>query len=406
MKKALSFAVALGLVAGAASVASAAELTMTGDARMRGIYRQNTDFTDHVDAALVANQKQDTEQFMDQRVRLNLDVKVNDDVTVNTRLVYGDDKFGMDKANKLGADRYNMVIKTLGGTWTLGRQAASWANAALPYLAKDVTVDRIKGIYKAGDLTFGGYLQKNVEGNGTYANGDGDSDTWGALVIGKAGDTTWGVLANYNTYDGNDASTTVIKKEKGASGYMIDPYFVTKVGPATLLGELKYTGGDLGERYDKAMYGGYMAAVVGLDPVTLTGLLAYSKNNCAASDKFAPSLLIGKTNATAMIDFGDRTPFGVDSLADPADRSYLVGGVASFKASDKLTLGALVAYLGATKHGFGGEKGSLIEADLTAEFALAQNAKYKFGIGYGDPSKLSEKDDAVFVVGNSVEVAW
>ncbi len=169
--------------------------------------------------------------------------------------------------------------------------------------------------------------------------------TWGALVIGKAGDTTWGVLANYNTSD-----TDAAKASGKNTGYMLDPYFITKVGPATLLGELKYTGGDLGKRNDKATYGGYMAAVVGVDQLTLTGLLAYSKNGSVADSHFAPSLLIGKTNDTAMINFGETS-----ATTDESDRSYIVGGVASFKASDKVTVGALLAYLGAGKHGVDGE---------------------------------------------------
>lgn len=386
MKKALSFAVALGLVAGVVSVASAAEVTVTGDARVRGT--ANTNYTDLADAT------QDKNQFIDQRVRLKTDVKINDNVTVNTRLVFGDDKFGNSTANKLVADRYNMVIKSLGGTWTLGRQEASWANAAAPYLAKDVTVDRLKAVYKSGDMTFGGYLQKNSEGG--YNNGDGDSDTWGALFIGKAGDTNYGVLLNYSTLD-----TDAAKASGKDTGYMIDPYFNTKVGAATLLGELKYEGGDTGENKEKAKYGGYLKAVVDMSPVTVTGLLAYAKNCSKASDKFAPSLLVGKTNATGMIDFG-----GTQNSAVNDDRSYLVGGVVSFKASDTITVGGVVAYLGATKYGVGNEKASLIEVDLNASYALAQNAVYKFGVGYGDPSKLSAADDKVFVLGNSVEVSW
>jgi len=389
MKKALSFAVALGLVAGAASVASAADLTITGDARVRGVY--HTNYTDLNDAT------QDKVQEMDQRYRLNAAVKVNDAVSVNTRLVFGDQLMDQSVALGLKADRANMVINTLGGTWTLGRQEAAWGNAPLPYLAKDVSVDRVKGIYTAGDMKFGAYLQKNSEGDNLgYVNGDGDGTTWGALVIGKAGDTSYGLLLNYNTSDTNAA-----KASGKDTGYMVDPYFMAKVGPATLLGELKYTGGDLGKRNDKATYGGYMAAVVGFEPVTLTGLLAYSKNGSVADSHFAPSLLIGKTNDTGMINFGETS-----ATTDSKDRSYIVGAVASLKASDKVTVGALIAYLGATKHGVGDQSASLTEFDVTAEYELAQNAKYKIGIGYGDPSKLSPADDAVFVIGNSVEVAW
>ncbi len=149
---------------------------------------------------------------MDQRYRLNADLKVNDDVKINTRIVVADQIFGnnggnditdnngatITDANTVYVDRANMSINTLGGNWTIGRQDASWGNKFLAYGA---SVDRIKATYKAAGLTVGGYLQKNVEG--MYANGDGDSDAWGAFLVGKAGETSYGLLLNYLTYDGN-----------------------------------------------------------------------------------------------------------------------------------------------------------------------------------------------------------
>lgn len=422
MKKALSFAVALGLVAGAAAVASAAELSVSGDARVRGVYHTNYSDTN--------NDIQDKVQDMDQRIRVNAAIKVNDAVSVNTRLIFGDNQLldSSDPGYVLRADRGNMVINALGGTWTLGRQEAAWGNAALPFLIKDVSKDRIKGIYKAGDMTFGGYLQKDVEGsNYGYKNGDGDVDTWAGLVMGKAGDTSWGVLLNYSIYNGNtfynnrsaDGMVDSVGSKipaKGDTGYLIDPYFATKIGPATLLGELMVTGGDLGDHFEQVQngvsegtikVGGYMAGVVNMEPVTLVGLLAYSRNCALADSHFAPSLLIGKTNETGMINFGD-----TESKTHNDDSSYIVGGKASFKAGDKLEIGGLLAYLSATKYGVGDNTGTLIEADVTAEYELAQNAKYKFGVGYGAPKHLHVNDakdeinDAIWVLGNSVEVSF
>lgn len=403
MKKALSFAVALGLVAGAASVASASELTINGDARWRGVY--HTNYTDLTDAA------QDKVQEMDQRYRFNADLKINDDVKINTRLVLADQIFGNNSntltgatgigqgANNFYVDRANMVIKTLGGTWTIGRQDASWGNK---FLAWGVSTDRIKAAYKVGDMTLGGYLQHDAEG--AYNNGDGDRDTWALFGVGKAGDTSYGLLLNYRTSDTNSA-----KASGKDTGYLIDPYFTTKIGPATVLGEFVYTGGDLGKNaFDQAIYGGFVAAAVDMAPVTVKGLVAYYKNNDGAGvggtgrdcdNDFAPSLLIGTCNETAMIDFGSTTN-------GEGDRTYLVGGGVGFKASDKISVGALVGYLGASKNGVGGDKMALTEVDLTAEYELAQNAKYKFGVAYGKPKNMSAADDNVWAIGNAVEVAW
>lgn len=417
MKKALSFAVALGLVAGVATVASAAELIVNGDARLRGVYSQNTNDidgpTDHFTGApgdTPAEQGQDTVQRMDQRYRLNVDVKINDDVKVNTRLVLSNnDAFGAaaDTALTHVVDRANMVIKSLGGTLTLGRQDASWGNK---FMGWGASVDRIKYTTKVGDMTLGGYLQKNVEGNNAF--GDGDSDTWGALAIGKAGDTTWGVLLNYAKLDTNAA-----KLSGKDTGYLIDPFFTTKVGPASVMGELVYKGGDSMENQDgDPMYGGFVGASVDMAPVTFKGLMAYYKNNEGAApggasrdcdNDFAPTLLIGSCNETAIIDFGGTTnPSGLKAEAD--DSTYLIAAGVDFKANDKLTLGAGIAYLMASEYygNNGNEDGTLFEIDLTAKYALAKNASYRIGVAYGMVDGFSEKDDNIFVIGNAVEVTW
>ncbi len=205
---------------------------------------------------------------------------------------------------------------------------------------------------------------------------------------------------------------------KGDTGYLADPFFVTKVGPATVLGELIYKGGDLVKHtnFDKSPFGGFVAAAMDLAPVTVKGLVAYYKDNNGLAvggagrdcdNDFAPSLLIGTCNETAIIDFGGTTnPQGTAAHAD--DSTYLVGAGVDFKANDKLKLGALVGYLKASDYfgANGDETGSLVEVDLTADYELAQNATYSFGIAYGDVNKFSAKDDSVWVVGNRVEVTF
>jgi uncharacterized Zn-binding protein involved in type VI secretion len=423
MKNALSFAVALGLVAGVVSVASAAELTINGDARWRGVYKQNTtDSTDHNDVTPgVANQGQDTTQKMDQRYRFNANVKINDDVTVNTRWVLRDGEFGNENGASDLVDRANMVIKTLGGTWTIGRQDVSWGNK---FLAWGESADRIKAVYKSGDITFGGFLQKDRENNGSLTNtdlvnGDGDKDSWAGIFIAKFGDTTVGVLPVYSTEDSSAA-----KASGRDTGYLIDPYFTTKMGPATVMGEMVYKGGDLNENSDgDAVWGGFVAASVDLAPVTVKALFAYYDGNEGdaggtrdCDNDFAPSVLIGTCNETAVIDFGGTTRVGNGTPTTAAtvtadDFTYLVGAGVDFKASDKLTVGGLVGYLMATdKDGYsatgGEEAASLIEVDLTAKYALAQNANYTFSIGYGMPDQFSAQDDDWVVIGNRIEVAW
>lgn len=407
MKKALSFAVALGLVAG---VASAAELTINGDARWRGVYKDNT--------ATSNDNVYDRVQQMDQRYRFNCNLKINDDVTVNTRLVLADQIFGNNypasassssagtpahthtvKTDTFTADRYNMVIKALGGTWTIGRQDVSWGNK---FLAWAESADRFKGIYKSGDITYGGFLQKDKEDSAAQGNGDGDKTSYAGVFIMKAGDTTFGILPVYTTDDSDSA-----KASGKDTGYLIDPYFVSKIGPATLMGELVYQGGDLNENNDgDAVWGGFVGGQVDMAPVTVKGLIAYYDGNGGTvgardcDNDFAPSMLIGTCNETAVIKFGETT-------SGPDDSTMLIGAGVDFKANDKLTVGGLVGYLLASQNGgTGDEDATLVEIDLTAKYALAQNANYTFGISYAMPDKFSTQDDDWLVIGNRIEVNW
>ncbi len=416
MKKALSFAVALGLVAGMASSAIAEDmLSIGGDARWRGVYKNNT--TDASDAAA------DKIQAMDQRYRLNATLKINDDVKINTRLILADQIFGnnfpINNAltyssltgrpaaagdNAVTADRYNMTINMFGGTYIIGRQEASWGNK---FLGWGANVDRLKAVYKSGGLTYGGYLQKSVEGNDAW--GDGDSDTYAAFVIGQAGGTKWGVLANYIYSDPTSTDSE--------DGYLLDPFFLTKAGAATIMGELVYIGGDAADNpAGDDYYGGFLGAAIGMDALTIKGLVAYYDGNMGSTggrdcdNDFAPTLLIGTCNETAVIDFGETT-------VSTDDSTYLLTVGADFRVNDKLSLGAMVGYLMASEEAnattglvgtnlanVGAQDATMMEVDLTARYALAQNASYHFGVAYAQVDEFSTADDDMIVIGNRIDV--
>jgi|GEM_PF-6909839 len=400
MKKALSFAVALGLVAGLATSAMAEDmLSVKGEARIRGAYINNgADFDDET---------ADKVQEMDQRYRLKAELKINDDVKVDTRIVLVDDQAFGDTSTDDGegthtVDRFNMTINMLGGTYIIGRQDLSWGNK---FLAWGEQSDRIVGVYKAGDLTFGGYLQKLHEGDTDVlvrqGTGDGDVDVYAAFLMGQAGDTKYGILGNYVYVDPIDADSM--------GGQLIDAFVNTKIGAAALMGEFVYGGGDTMENSNgDAWYGAFVGGAVDINALTVKGLVAYFDKNegqtgvsnfRSCDNDFAPSMLIGTCQETAIINFGGTTG------SSPDASTYLVGAGADFKINDKLTVGALVGYLMANDD-TGGDDATLIEYDLTASYALAQNATYKIGVALGSPDGMSPADDAALAVGHSIEVAW
>ena len=73
------------------------------------------------------------------------------------------------------------------------------------------------------------------------------------------------------------------------------------------------------------------------DQVSAKGLVAYYDGNMGAlggrdcDNDFAPSLLIGTCNETAIIDFGGTT-------GSTDDTTYLVGAGVDLKVNDKLTV--------------------------------------------------------------------
>jgi hypothetical protein len=334
---------------------------------------------------------------MDQRYRLNADVKINDDVKVSTRIVLADNEFGNDNSLNHYVDRAHMTINMLGGTYLIGRQDASWGNKFFGWGAQ---VDRIKGVYKTEGLTYGGYLQKTSEGN--LVDGDGDNDTYAAFLVGKAGDTKFGVLANY-LYD--DTKTTA---GESADGYLVDVFVNSKAGVANIMAELLYSGGDAGDNPSgDDYYGGFVGASVGMDAVSVKGLVAYYDGNMGAvggrdcDNDFAPTLLIGTCNETAIFDFGETT-------VSTGDSTYLLTVGADVKVSDKITVGGALAYLMASEEAGANNDtdGTLTEIDLTMKYALAQNATYSLGLAYAIPDEMSADDDDIIVVGNRIDVKW
>jgi hypothetical protein len=396
MKKALGFAVALGLVAGMASSALAEDiLSIGGDARWRGVYMNNT--TDSDDATA------DKVQHMDQRYRLNADIKINDDVKVSTRIVLADNEFGNDNDLAHEIDRAHMTIDMFGGTYLIGRQDASWGNK---FYSWGNQVDRLKAVYKSGDLTYGGYLQKTSEGDDAF--GDGDQDSYAAFIVGQAGSTKWGVLPTYLYND------THVAGGGSEDGYLIDAFFTTKAGAATIMGELLYKGGDAGDNPSgDDYYGGFVGGAMGMNALTVKGLVAYYDGNMGdtgpardCDNDFAPTLLIGTCQETAVYNFGETT-------GTTDDATYLVAAGADFQVNDKLTLGALLGYLMASEEGglTNDQDATLLEVDLTARYALAQNASYHIGVAYAQVDEVAglgdhTSDDDWIVIGNGIDVKW
>jgi hypothetical protein len=430
MKKALSFAVALGLVAGMASAAAASDLLdFHGEARIRAL---NGDITQKASTSADGKDMAQKARHYDHRYRFVMNAKAADNVTVQTRLTLMSQLFGNNiQANTWGTvmtnpaatsndvvlDRAKIVIEDmpiLGGQWSAGRMEASWGNKLMAWGAN---ADRIKALYKVGGgNTLGGFIEKGAEFDN--ASLDGDVDKYSLLYIGKAGDTKYGVIGVYADNDNH-----ALNNGDGVQGEVLDAYFTTKAGPATILGEVFYRWDDMFKApgtNDGEDLGMFVGGAVGAgEGVTVKGLVAYVQDNqgnkgggADCDDDFAPSLMIGTCQQTAIIDFGTTTSAGATTSDDS---SYLVGAGVDVKVGDKTTVGALVGYLMASEYaGNGTEDGTLVEVDVTLQYAIAQNTTFAAGIGYGFTDKMysllgtaaADGDEDIYTMGWSVTTSW
>lgn len=382
MKKALSFAVALGLVAGMASSAVASDmLDFHGTSRLRA---QRTDASQ----GAVNGKIQD----YDMRTRFVMNAKVTDGVTVNTRATVMNATLGNGAAatgSALVMDyAYIGVNDLLGGNYSFGRMPASWTK----FLTWGGHADRIKAMYKVGDGQLGVFIQKTSEQSQTDAKGD--ADAYSVLYVGGAGDLKYKaiVVAAKNDLTKMDDTT-------------FDVNLTGKAGAISYEAELAYKTGDTTDAaFDGAQMGIMANGSMALsDTMTLVGVFAYADTNFAADDDFNPSNLIGNS-VTAITTFGAHQA----STFTDSDSAYIVAAGVGMKldAASSVSFGA--GYYAATdKGGFvAGDGVNIIEVDATYNRNLAKNTNFRVLAGYGMPDNMSAEDDAITSLGFELTTSW
>ncbi|MBU0673761.1 MAG: hypothetical protein KJ950_03860 [Proteobacteria bacterium] len=371
MKKALGFAVALGLVAGMASSAVASDiLDFHGEARVRGLYSD------------VDGTASDAIRNYDQRYRFIINAKLADNVMVGSRITLLNDEFaGAMSTTNNNVDRAYIQLGILGGTWILGRQEVSWGNKLMSW---GNTADRIKAVYDlGGGQKVGAFLQKDVESKNP--GGDLDKDSYSAFYVGSAGDFKFGVIGVDIMNDSTPADD---------DGIVIDAYVNGTAGGMMVAAEVNMKMGDAYGTDDDL--GFFAMAGMGLgDGMSVGAAAAYAANGYKADDDFTPTLLFGKSQVTAISDFGDTQTTGDDTV-------MAVLGQLGIKLSDKMSAKVLGAYAILSDKA----ETTLIEVDGSLEYALAQNTVYKFGVAIGMPDKYSADDEMLISAGHSVEVKW
>jgi hypothetical protein len=384
MKKLLVLVLSVMFVAGAFTSAYAThgevlgkvegtKIILGGDARLRGLCKINHDTNDDVD---------DDNCYWDQRVRLTVTGQVGD-AEVRTRLTTGD-KGWNDATNTdddIAVDYAYLHIPVAGVVIDAGRQKATFGNK---FYIDDVGKDRFQISAKVGDATVGAYSDKRSEAHGPEGFLNNDVDDYGLFAVYKAGDLEGGALVvfrNDDQVDDNDGTDATA-------------YVNTKVGNVGVKGEVSLKTGD--HNYvttdEDTQWGGFVSADMGMDALTVGGLLGFTANGFVADKHFTPTVLIGTTNPWAMEDFGARGDSIIGVLS------------AKYQATPELSVGGNVAYASYETYPDNGTDSSSVEVDAGVRYQIAKGVTYDVNLGYLIPSDYSAADDNVLSISNQFTV--
>jgi hypothetical protein len=252
MKKFLTIALAIALVAVVGVPAMATDVSFSGTYRIQGYWTENVD--------LVGESASDS--YMDHRFRLQTKFAINDMLAVTTRF---DALDGVAWGTQRGAsvstagtnfnwDRSWMTIRTGDfGTFDFGRlQGGTWATS---FVDTESDADRLKWTYTGlENFTFIGIYEKDTEGDGgaytaslnsntlssqlTGERADQDRDFYiGAVVYKGIENMSMGLLYLYGDDQRAPATNTQL--------HSFRPYFTGKWGPLALQGELQWNTGNM-----------------------------------------------------------------------------------------------------------------------------------------------------------------
>ena len=427
-----AFAIVFADDAGVDSVKVAPEgvkVTISGDAYVRGIWQSNFDMDDREETAAITN-TDDDKRYWDQRVRLKITADVGEGVELRTRLSTGDDTWnGADNtggntgdAGDLYVDYAYLHIPVGPVTLDLGRQKSKWGNKLLD---TGNSKDRAKLSVNFGGTTVGTYVDKVTEdieatvattgATPTGKNTD-DVDDYGIFVIHKADVFEGGVQAII--YEDNRNNEGNPSKDNNQNGTRGSAYVKVNVARVAVKAELALKNGGIYETTDKdgnineTQWGGFASVEGGPEKVTISGLVAFTRNGYVADKHFTPTVMIGTDNPTAMADFGKNPD--TSAAYDGAQDSFLAVVGVDGKIMQGLSIYGKAALLvmDAYENNFASttsvieDSAQAFELDAGLEYQIAQNTTYNIDFGYMFPSDITAQDDEVMALAHSISISF
>jgi hypothetical protein len=403
MKKVLSTALALGLVAGVASTAVAYDsFSISGYYNVEGIYVNDRTVLNSFPGDDAASSSWYQHNF-----RMFPVLKVNDKVTMKSEVRLADDSVWGTTSESVAANRdvdihkLYMEYDSPLGMVRLGRTpAGAWGTS---FVDSAGNADRIMLYSNALPKPFSlvAFLQKTTENDGTLTvAADKDSDYY-ELGLGYKTDTVTGALA----YGYTDNATGKLAANTGqqVNTHRIKGHGKVNIDAIYVESEFDYLFGETDSEVagapdvdtDKLAFmldvGTKMGNLdAGLMYWHLSGDNGDATENSAygtTGNDFSPLLVAYNTNLSILNP--DHMASGSATAADVATGAFAAGqhGIAlhaNFMVSDKLSLNSALGYVQADKELAGWDDEMGWEIDLGASYKLLDNLTYSANFGYLD----------------------
>lgn len=376
MKKVLVAAAGL-MLAGTMVSTAMADVTFSGDARVR--YYNQSDYN-----AIGGAESSD---FFNERVRLQWKATTKGGAYAIGRFRLADTKLDgtkLTKASGLNADgegnasSNNLRVDKAYIGVPMGPvvfEGGLGYRSVTPFFYYDNSADFVQVKYAADNTNLVAFYdildEEDVSGN--------DSDRFGVVLNQKFGGG-WGMTAGaMYVSDDSDAG------EEGFAG-TINVSGDVGVG---LEAEISFIESDLSGSTDDAM-GGFIAATMPLGAASLTATAGFANDGFVVDDDFASGFVV----------YGDASQIGGQAIGADGDTTFF-SLAASFKASEKMTLGASVGYADTD------DLDAIFDIGATAAYAVTDGATLKAIVGYADVDTPAEADaDNPFGFGLSLEIAY
>lgn len=372
------------LVAMGATAYAEIKIKIGGDARARGIFNENYNFNDSVDA---------DQRYYDQRLRIKLTAGLDDKAEIRARFTLSEGTWGQDATVgdvSLDDDDYAYLHVPVGKfNFDVGRQVANWGNK---FWLWNNSKDRIKITTKISKTLLGFGHSKAKE----FVNPDneGDVNVYCGFAVRKFASIKGGVRACYIDNDTNDKT-----------GQKFDVFLKGKAGGLGLEAEFAYEGDDLFEGPDgDPSTGGFMQISKALNPLTLSGMVAYANSGYKATEFFTPTVFFGTSQPTAIADF---------QAADDSS-SYAVTLSGTYKVTNALSLTGAFAYASLENlaseltNGAAVDTGNetITEIDAKLKYKISKKITYYVDFGYLMPSDITPQDDAAMALAHKIEIKF